>query len=41
MVVTELGWFVPRGDVFEAERLADGVSPDDVVARTAAEVVFS
>lgn len=40
MVVTELGWFVPRGDAFEAERLADGVTPDVVLDRTAAQVVF-
>jgi 3-oxoacid CoA-transferase B subunit len=40
MVVTELGWFVPRGNVFEVQRLADGVSPDDVVEHTAAEVIF-
>jgi len=40
MIVTELGWFVPRGDTFVAERLADGVSAAEVVERTAAEVVF-
>jgi 3-oxoacid CoA-transferase B subunit len=40
VVVTELGWFVPRGNAFEAERLADGVRPEDVLAHTAAEVVF-
>ncbi len=40
LVVTELGWFRPRGDGFVAERLAPGVSPDDVLAATAAEVVL-
>jgi 3-oxoacid CoA-transferase B subunit len=40
LVVTELGRFVPEGDAFRAERLAPGVSEDDVRAATDAEVRF-
>ena len=40
IVVTELGWFVPTGDAFEVQRLAEGVSPEEVAAATDAELVF-
>jgi 3-oxoadipate CoA-transferase, beta subunit len=40
VVVTELGWFLPCGDAFEAQGLADGVGPADVRAATDAEVRF-
>lgn len=38
LVVTELGSFVPTGDGFAVERLAEGVSFEEVVAATDAEV---
>lgn len=38
LVVTELGSFIPDGDGFVIERLADGVTVDHVRAATAAEV---
>ena len=40
VIVTELGWFVPRGDHFEVMRLGDDVDPEEVLERTAARVVF-
>jgi 3-oxoacid CoA-transferase B subunit len=39
LVVTELGSFVPTGDAFRIERLADGVTVDEVATRTDARVV--
>ncbi|MGH1493543.1 MAG: CoA-transferase [Acidimicrobiales bacterium] len=38
LVVTELGSFVPTGDGFAIERLAEGVSFEEVAAATDAEV---
>ncbi len=39
LIVTELGWFVPAGSHFAVQRLADGVTIDEVRAATDAEVV--
>jgi len=38
LVVTELGWFVPRGDGFEVQQLAAGIALNDVANATAADV---
>lgn len=40
LVITELGWFRPDGECFVAEALAPGVTAQDVVAATDAEVRF-
>ncbi len=40
LVVTELGWFVPRGDGFEVREIAPGVDRRQIVEAPDAEVWF-